>query len=49
MDKAFKEQLDLAAKIVASWPAWKQTSLLVTAMAKQPKASATLSESKGDS
>ena len=48
MDKAFSEQLELAKKIVASWPKWKQTSLLVTAMAKQPKASAATSERKSD-
>ena len=35
-DKKFEEDLQLAAKIVKSWPAWKQTSLQVTAMAKTP-------------
>jgi hypothetical protein len=36
-DKKFEEDLQLAAQIVKSWPAWKQTSLQVTAMAKTPK------------
>jgi len=36
-DKKFGEELQLAAQIVKSWPAWKQTSLQVTAMAKTPK------------
>ena len=35
-DKKFEEDLQLAAQIVKSWPAWKQTSLQVTAMAKTP-------------
>jgi len=35
-DKKFEEDLQLAARIVKSWPAWKQTSLQVTAMAKTP-------------
>ena len=26
----------LAKEIVATWPKWKQTSLIVTAMARQP-------------
>jgi len=35
-DTRFKDELQLAARIVQSWPAWKQTSLQVTAMATTP-------------
>lgn len=38
MDESLKKALERASQIVASWPAWKQTALLVTAMATNPTA-----------
>lgn len=37
MDSKFRSALERAAEIVATWPRWKQTSLIVTAMAKSPE------------
>lgn len=35
-DKNFQQALNAAHRIVESWPAWKQNSLLVTSMATNP-------------
>jgi len=35
-DKKFEEALNAASNIVQGWPAWKQNSLLVTAMPVSP-------------
>lgn len=37
MDNKFRAALERAAEIVATWPRWKQTRLIVTAMAKSPE------------
>ena len=37
MDPDFKKALNRAEEIVSTWPAWKQTSLLVTAMSTTPQ------------
>lgn len=37
IDKPFRKAFDLAHKLVANMPKWKQTSLQVTAMSKNPE------------